>query len=267
MAIPFRLTVPVFLLSALMQASGALPNICYLFEEEESIPRVQVDLFRNLEIPFSKNSARVTENARFGRGCLRIGRLSGERSQGYAFEAMLRGAMLEQFREPVSRMTISLWLYRVGDTPVVMFRRMPGAPRSAGFFQWVLLKGEKTRFYFAATAENGDEPGGYKTYELLSKAVFTVPPGEWNHLAMTFDQGVVSFYLNGRLAGEPQSVPYSVIPVATEPLSSILAAAQLEEGSLVDEFLLLGDQALGEMEILEIYEKGIANHTAQFGGK
>lgn len=235
-------------------AQGHIPSLYYQFEEDGQ-PGVQVDLSRDaFQIPFSKGSERVSDIARFGSGSLKMDRISEESETGRAFEALLNKPDLEGFRDEITQLTISAWVQPSGVKPFVIFRRIPGSTNLPGYFQFTSLGGEKTRLYFSMCGEGEGEAA---SAQAMSGNVVSLLPGEWNHVAMTFDEGTLRFYVNGRVAGDPVVLSHKSIPPVTERFSSLLAVAGMEEGSYLDDFALIGDRALDEQAISSLYESGL----------
>ena len=77
--------------------------------------------------------------------------------------------------------------------------------RNAGFY--IGVNGDSNNLMFGAA--DGSR-GGWSQYRVNG---FSLPVGEWVHIGVVDNQGVVSFYKNGRFTGS------SILPISTTSIS------------------------------------------------
>jgi len=210
------------------------------------------------------------DHAAVGEGSLFVAN-SGHRG----LQLPLSDPPLDGLAGEVTAMTVACWI------------RLPGNYDQKGF----LLAG---RSYLSSAARSGSReeflrrPGAWRfaihesqglwfflggnTTRVNSLDVYSaadLPVEQWIHLAVTFDQGDVVFYVNGQevhlgtMPGEEQSIP-ALLDGGSEGVLSVgsnpgYAYPGLRSPSHLDDFALFGSRALDAGEIAALYELGVRN--------
>jgi len=251
---------PLYIVLSLLWPVGplnaALPDLIYTFEQTGEGGCLE-DLGQGkFQIQSGKNASLNNEEAKFGTSSLRISE-STNTSEGW--NVLLNDATLHAFRQETSRLSIAAWvkLHRLETS--VIFWRIPGGTREAGFFQFSFLGNGLNRLYFAVSEGGGENESGYR---VMSPRPLPIEAECWHHLAMTFDEGTVQFYFDGQSAGKETRLSLTQIPAAMRPLASIKGGG-MNGGGRMDDFLLMGDRVLSAEEIAQIYENGIGVLTLE----
>ncbi len=238
-------------------ARAEVPDLFHTFEEDGG--EMVVDSAPGaLAIRLPESSRVSTEQHRFGKGALLINeRPKSEKPVGLGWETLLTRPEQEAFKEEIRKCTVTAWVKPEGIEPFIVFWRIPGATYLPGYLQFSFLGGEKGRFYASMTGapEEGGEKG--KGWNGMSSLPASLPPGEWSHLAMVFDEGEVRFYLNGAPLGVPLHSTISTLPAMESQYPSMKAFSGVDAGTVVDDFALFGSRALTDEEIAAVYEHGL----------
>lgn len=94
-----------------------------------------------------------------------------------------------------------------------------------------------------------------QNHYVLSDRFLCVLADEWVHMAVTFDEGKIVYYINGLPAGSGD-VGIAFIPAIKEP-ARLEGFYSLPRGSYVDDFGLFMDRALSATDIEKIYNNGL----------
>ncbi len=250
MALGFLATLPAF---------AGIPDLLLTFEEspeERWIANAGSEAF---PVPLPEGTRISGEAARFGQGGLEINRLKGrEDLAGIGWQVLLGKENGPLFQDEIQKMTIATWVRPTEITPITIFWRLATSTGYSGFFQFAYLGHD--RLYFQATGPEGEEGTPGVSPAVSSRSPVSLQPGEWNHLAMTFNNGEVCFYANGEMLGQPMAFPLETLPAQPpQGTPSLLALAGVQEGTHADDFALFGDRALSPDEIRALYENGLTN--------
>lgn len=250
------LRVLVLAICLLTTRLGAeVPDLFHFYEEDTEPGYVADSLTSEFRIKLAEGSQISFTQARFGKGSLLISPHEGR--SGVAWEKLINSEEWKPFQAEIDKMTITAWVRPSGTEPFIIFWRIPSQTSLPGFFQFTFLGGASNRLYFAATGPGEGEKGTGAQHILMSSLSVTPLTGEWNHFALTFEDGEVRFYLNGELVGEPRFFPLEVIPASENRFPSLKAVAGVGEGSYVDDFGFFGNRALSGDDIRSIYENGL----------
>ena len=253
----FRIRIPTILFAALFlvaSVQAGLPDLFQTFEDAAEPGYVADPQQGEVRVKFPEGSQISFEEARFGKGSLLINS-SGDRKNTLAWEALLSSAELEAFQSETRSLTLVAWVRSPDWKPFVLFWRVPSDIGLPGFFQFAFLGGEKSKLFFSVTGP--EEAGKGVRHEVLSPKTVSIVPEDWNHFAVTFDEGVVQFYCNGEPVGEPCSLPIEEIPPLAAKFPSMKAFLGVDAGSSVDDFGLFGDRALSGEDIRAIHDTGL----------
>lgn len=185
------------------------------------------------------------DQAKFGQGSLQIGKdrtgTTGFPNQDYELD----------FMSEIKQMTISLWFKPAEslEMSALFLARYAGDPQKTGSFKFFWEKGT---FKFSIKTADG-------SLGVISAPVPEMEPEAWNHVAMTFKDGEVAFYINGEPFGFPETMPVNAIPAADPEGGRTIfhLASGLPEGSYVDDVAFLSGEALGEKDIHRLFTEGL----------
>lgn len=92
---------------------------------------------------------------------------------------------------PADRFTVSAWVKpaAVGTYQAIFVKDVPGGP-----WEWGIIIDPQNHFY---TGKNANDVAQSKT---------TIKPGTWYHVAVTYDNGAVEMYVNGKLENQAKGV-------------------------------------------------------------
>ncbi len=147
--------------------------------------------------------------------------------------------------------------FKADEAPrtLVFFQRMMGSRRKPGFFAFYNQSNIERSgnmigtFRFTATGPEGTPE------TVASKETWTLTPGEWHHVLMTFDHGQVQFFLNGEALGEAQKLSsLEIIPALQRSAKSFRMA--LGFGGAVDDVVIRLNQKLTHEEIRKHFAEG-----------
>lgn len=187
----------------------------------------------------------AVNQAKFGEGSLEI------RDSRTGLTGFPNSEVVADFSSEIKRLTISCWIKPSQglDMRVLFLSRYAADPKYAGSFKYFW---ENNIFMFSV--QTADD-----YFVIQSPPVPPIEPGEWTHLAMTFNDGEVTFYFNGEVFGFPEKMPVDAIPaVDMETKRAIFhIASGLPAGSSVDDLAFFGSEALNEKEIHRLYTEGL----------
>lgn len=208
-----------------------------------------------VDLPFQGESSQTTAAAKFGAGSLALGS-----DPVMGFGSGLAKGPFGPLGEEISRMTITLWMMprtdNAGGTGVFMAQRLNVLSRGGFTFCYT---GAKSFIFYTDGAEGSD--GNAK---LTSAPTHAWPENEWVHVAMTFNEGTVAFYVNGELEGTPQSLPDGVTSIASPDVTAAVFSGMPSSPGIqyVDDFGFFGDEALSHDDIRAVYQKGLKAFVA-----
>lgn len=219
---------------------GAAPlDVCYLFEDDA---HEAIDSSKNgINILLSGETRSVGEGGKFGSGRLVIGKNPVNARCGWY--APLNRPEFEGFRDEIRAMSIVAWIKPTeAKYAAVILRRIA----ANGGFDFTCSKS----LIFSVVS---DGIGSQKTSPTLPPAV----PDEWMHVAVTFNEGEVTFYQNGE-AYPGVELGVSKIPAIGDDEKGVLAGfLDAPVDTSVDDFAFFGDRALTPEEISKIYADGL----------
>lgn len=98
----------------------------------------------------------------------------------------------------------------------------------------------------------------------VSQAV-AIENGEWIHLGMSFDRGVVTFYKNGVLEGTKSTPATKIGSMEEDPVTkpSLKAMGNLPTKTHVDDLGFFGGSVLTDAEMRELYQKGLKEFVSK----
>lgn len=213
--------------------------------------------FENGELPANVSGNRIIEALDVG-APIRVE--NGVAILGASFDESKQGLLLsadsgDVLYEELSSLSIALRFRAepVSRTPV-FFQRLRNSRTQPGFFAFYNqsnIENEGTmKGSFRFTATGADRVP--KT--VASSALWTLAPGEWYHVAVTFERGIVRFYLDGLPLGEPQEMYLETIP----PLQSSAKSLRIGQGftGAVDDVVVWPNRVLSDAEVQTLHEKG-----------
>ncbi len=187
----------------------------------------------------------AVNQAKFGEGSLEI------RDSRTGLTGFPNPEVVPDFSSEIKRLTISCWVKpsQELDMRVLFLTRYAGDPKYAGSFKYFWENGT-----FKFSIQTDDD-------YFLAQSPPTPPiePGAWTHLAMTFQDGEVTFYFNGEVFGLPEKMPVDAIPAVDMDTKKAVfhIFSGLPAGSFVDELAFLGGEALSEKEIHRLHAEGV----------
>lgn len=235
----------LLVIGCVISATASPPDFFYTFEEDGEKPTAIDTSGNNLDHPLTGLSHRTTAEAKFGEGSLLIQKSPTSAMAGWYTQ--MQGSQ-ESLRGEIHKMTVSTWVRPVDHSGAILFLR-----RSSDF-------GGRFSFLYASgclqlTVKNGEE----KELTVASSKI-TLHPEEWVHVAFSFDEGEVRFYMNGEELGAPQQLPEASSIHAVDPgdksanLAGYLASPV---GMHVDDFAFFGNSALDEAAIQMLFSEGL----------
>lgn len=235
---------------AAMPVSVQSSDIYFFFENEENLTIPWDSGGCDVRLPYSgnpQNSARTTEEARFGKGSMKTGGGAG----ATGFSGLLKQEQRLNFYQETGKITITTWVKPAEVTSVIFFRTA-NTRISPGCFSFIYVAPTigPGSLRFTVTTASGN---------LTARSEpFSLEPGNWNHVAITFDAGEVVFYFNGQPVGSTVSVDITKIPAIEPPEKAGFGGlAGLSSESYADDLGFFGDRALSGDEIQKIYTNGL----------
>lgn len=158
--------------------------------------------------------------------------------------------------EPVKQMTVAMAFRSnpVSTSPVFMERIVASSSNTPGFFRFRAQRNggddheRRGTLRFGVTGPDGQ---GHTATSTISWSQLA---NAWNWVGMVYDQGRVTFYLNGEELGEPVEVPVQEIP-GTEGRSYFVRSGYSFIGAF-DDLVFLPQKALSSDEMRALFQKG-----------
>lgn len=192
--------------------------------------------------------SRVThESAKFGEGSMRIG---ANRYQPIMATIPLEKGGFADMGTDLRRLSLVCWVKPadISHSFGIAERRPPA---EYGGFWGLGFTGYNT-LLFRITGENAENE------ECHSKSIqHLIAADEWIHLAVTYDEGEVIFYVNGEKWGGSHHFNQTQIPASDINRTTLSLFRENVEGTLVDDFAIFYDRLLAEDEIADICQKGL----------
>ncbi|MCX6934921.1 MAG: hypothetical protein NTZ01_01790 [Verrucomicrobia bacterium] len=191
---------------------------------------------------------------KFGNGSLEILRPTEGDTAGSIHQSLL-AKPYASLRGSLERFTIVCWILLPPE----------GGGESATLFRRDSVKsgGDSGLFTFARHPRLGLR-FATKDGPAVSQAV-PIENGEWIHLGMSFDRGVVTFYKNGGLVGTKVTTPVQVKNLPEDPQGkpSLKALGNLPAHTRVDDLGFFGETVLEEAEMRELCQKGLKEFVSK----
>ncbi|MEO6054008.1 MAG: LamG domain-containing protein [Chthoniobacterales bacterium] len=244
--------------TSLSHSSAADSALNYYFEDnnDPSVPTNSGNA--PFALHYLGDTQQTTTQAKFGKGSMLIGEKKGDvifinHGSGFASQP-------SEFNDAIEKMTITAWVRPVNPSDGGQNSFYPGfliLARSGGENAWGV-----GHFMFGF-AYNKLELRYYSDGGL--KQVFQSPlikrrfeSEEWTHLAVTFDQGKMVFYVNGLPIGDADGAPMKATNISEMPGKSVLVGFTASHaGDCIDDFGFLVGRALSESDIEKVYDKGL----------
>ncbi|MEO8206229.1 MAG: LamG domain-containing protein [Chthoniobacterales bacterium] len=203
------------------------------------------------------DTQQTTEQHKFGKGSMLIGEKKGLTPiRGLASGFI---AASSDSSEAIHKMTITVWIRPVTPPEGVpnsfkgeahILARYVGNGMKAGSFIYNFTP--KAFNFWYVSADEGN------IQKFRSAPLPFIEPDEWSHMALTFDEGNVTFYFNGLPIAQADAVHQGAPSIgAPQGKSSILGFSSLLPGDCIDDFGVFEGRALTEPEIDRIYTKGL----------
>lgn len=225
----------------------ALPDVYYYFDDL-SDPFLAEDAGSNgIKMVILKDSQITDKDPKFGEGSLLIQK--GLRSATTGFYSALKKT--PEFSSGTKQLTITAWVSLPDDSPLNIMRRANfNEEKKAGEFGFRTTRNQKLAF-----SVDGKE--------VVSDVLSQPPYGEWFHVAATFSEGEVKFYLNGEYLSTANLDATEIAEIFDE--GSISLGLHGKEGVRFDDVALIGSAALDQNEIREIFNLGLKQYKSSKG--
>lgn len=233
-----------------------LPDMFFDFDEEAETGQLLDSRGNQFSMNLEDESHRTEAVVKFGTGALEIVPSSDKKS-GTGWAAMAHLPPLNAFTDQTEKMTIATWVRPVSLEWFLIFWRIASQSHNPGHFQFSYLGGDKGYLYFSVTGPGDGAEEEIPRFHVRSSEKAPLRANEWNHLAMTFDEGEIHFYVNGNQLGGTRVIELQSIPMITRGTPSLKGMEGLGDGSLVDDFAFFGSRALSSAEIARLYRDGL----------
>lgn len=216
-----------------------LPDFVFDFEQPEGSAHVVNATAHGQEIALRQPTQVKTGGARFGAGSLEVSQSPDGATGGWYIYVKT----MPELAAESSALTIASWvrLPEVGKRVVI-------AGRGA-------LKGEKEGA-FSFGIDRLQRAFFQINEELIQTPEFDVPAEQWIHLAMTYQAGVIQFYLDGVELYRGESAATTIPPVSADQ-ASFTGLLHSSSGTGMDDFVFLGSKALEPAEIGRLVQDGV----------
>jgi len=223
-------------LSLLTGACAAVPDLIQPFDHPDQ-PLEAIDRSgggRNLKL--TADSTISGAQPRFGTGNLLI--RAGVRAATAGWYLPLKS--MPEFSGEIEAMTITFWV-RPEQSGAIPFIRRSQFSGEAGVFGFQLDRYDSMVFSVGKERVKSPPTG--------------LQPGEWTHLAVTFDRGTVVFYVNGELTATES---LRAEPIAASSIEGAFSAfLNAPVGLQVDDFGFFGSRALNGEAMKKICTDGL----------
>lgn len=228
---------------------SASADVFYCFDEEQDSTHAVDSGGQQIHMPYMGSASRTTDAAKFGEGSMALGEddLKGLGGQLNVFNGT------QELGKEITKMTVSLWLLPGdGTQPAFLLQRLNTG--GVGGFQFHYTS-PGVLLFFVQRSDGGE--GGAKVY---SNRFPPLQQEEWVHVAMTYADGNVTFYLNGQSLGEAQPVPSGTTSIQdiSDSRVAVLRSMVSSHGIRnMDDFAIFTDKALSDEEIQKLCERGV----------
>jgi len=165
----------------------------------------------------------------------------------------------EAFAKETDKLTVATWIYIPADAPEENIRIASrlGASDGSGVWHFTLVQSNMPYFSLLAHPNPEATTGEPEGFTANTARDFYFPRDQWVHVAMTFDQGEVTLYVDGE-AVLMAPLGHNVIPAANheEPQRVQLQFLSLPAGAMADDFFLMQGTALDGMELRSLKDSG-----------
>ncbi|MEO8207086.1 MAG: LamG-like jellyroll fold domain-containing protein [Chthoniobacterales bacterium] len=220
-------------------------DFLYYFEDNNDPAMLTNANDGQYSVKYVGDTHQTTTEAKFGKGSMVIDEKkgpSGNLISGFT-------TMPSEFIEEIQKMTITFWIKSATTGDFFIVERLPGG--TPGYFALNYSISYKCLF-FSFVGTNGARLGARST-----KIPF-MEPGEWMHVAMTFDEGKVVFYVNGVTMGDGETASQGVTSIpAAQGAVTLVGFSRLAPGSYVDDFGFFTNKVLSESDIDVVFNKGL----------
>ncbi|MEO8205367.1 MAG: LamG domain-containing protein [Chthoniobacterales bacterium] len=221
------------------------PNIYYYFEDNND-PTMPTNSYQGLSnIKYEGDTHQTTEQFKFGKGSMVVSEKlnpKGNNIGGFTGSS-------QDLEGDIHKMTITAWVRPADSKQFTLLSRLPAS--AAGSFSLVYSHSYKT-FFFAITKSDGTR----KSYTSAPLPFFE--PNEWLHVALTFDEGKIVFYVNGLPIKDADATADGITTIPTpQGKQTLLGFSDSRPGTYVDDFGLFTDHALTEQEMDKVFNKGL----------
>ncbi|MEO8206625.1 MAG: LamG-like jellyroll fold domain-containing protein [Chthoniobacterales bacterium] len=244
-SLPFLCLLVAILGTPINPAFAATSNIFYF--EDNANPTQPTDSSANSQNLFYRGKThQTTKQSRFGHHSMEI--LQNDLQQ--------KGLDSPPADLPAElhKLSLVVWVRPASiNSFTILRKRVPGEYIPNSFAFGYAARGYKClmlNFFYNGSNHN-----------TRSSKIFTLMSEEWIHLAVTFDQGKVAFYLNGLpFGGVNESSPAGTTIQTTPGQNVYQSFFDIEDGSYVDDFGIFFDRALNPEEIEKIYTTGLQDY-------
>lgn len=199
-------------------------------------------------ITYRGTTHQTTEQHKFGKGSVLI----TEKTSPHGYNLGGFSGPASEIPGDIRKLTITAWVRPVDGKPFVIFSRFPPAiPASTpGSLEFVYSSAYKC-FWFEFFQADKTRPA------FRSKKINFIEPDEWLHIAVTFDEGKVVFYMNGLPIGDADASSTTQSIYAAQEGQILGGFVDARPGTYVDDFGIFADRALNPEEIDQIYHNGL----------
>ncbi|MEO6053891.1 MAG: LamG-like jellyroll fold domain-containing protein, partial [Chthoniobacterales bacterium] len=237
----------VGLLSLAMGRSFAADSNLYYFEDNKNSEQPTNSGESPYIFHYRGASHQTTEQHKFGNGGVEINENSKHRK---GLETVLQSTPQE-----IHKMSIVVW-YRPSNVErvTVLRKRMPMDYISNTFSFMYVRNGYDCMFFNFLNGGMNHDARSSKIRCLISE--------EWIHLAVTFNEGKVAFYVNALPYGEVDKSSAGETTIQSTPGQNVLQAfIDAGSGSYVDDLGVFFDRALSAEDVEKIYTDGLKDYV------
>lgn len=195
------------------------------------------------------------ENPKFGAG--------GLKSQLHELilqQSLADDPWYETFSTASDELTVAVWLHlpeiteAQGTSANIRIVSREGAPNAHGTWFFSLIEGRRPYFSIIEVDDAGNEIGSTTS----PGGDFSVPKGQWTHVAMTFDRGMITLFVDGEVV---HTGPVDVSRIPEQGFDNVrslrLNILSPPEGAFVDDFAIFAKKALSQDDIRLLADEGL----------
>ncbi len=188
------------------------------------------------------------EGAKFGPGCLRRKAPRKEFPNGMIWQPL--SSQMPELQLLVEKMTLACWVHLPAIYDGEGFMLVRRDVNHSEAHHGVLSFGYNGNLRALRFHAEGNRP-------VSARAM--LHPGNWTHLAMTYERGRVVFYLNGEPLKEAETGAEGIPEVSASGRAGLFKAlGGLPEGALADDLYIDLEEALSPEALRQLVEKGSA---------